>query len=424
MNVFAKTQQFGTLKIVNVYFTFDGPKIFYAENETGSTFFVYWVGNNDSHECWFVIPCSKSKLISLEKQKIDLATVFSSQEQEYFYDLKLPLYLDGDVIVGFKHRNKVSEIELPKPGLFVKKVSVFSSSVLDCNLIPTHELVVSKASKKSKKNISLEHISLLCDKFSEFALGFNRSRGIKGNMQALNARYGSFALSIHADDLMSFESFLKKVSSLMIAKKDITSFLKQNDIDIKAFLNLLKAIETSRVDFQLRSSTDDDLIIYKSDAERYLESIKKLALTYISSIKVPQGNDLGKIFKFVELKWQGDIISVESLGVHQRLIDYYKYSALILGFIEFNGALTPQGQRIALSDNETKYKIAANAFESSECGWAWINYCDVTSLSDVNVESAVDFLKECCPSLTGDTVNRRANTLKSWHEQLKPYYDC
>lgn len=149
-----------------------------------------------------------------------------------------------------------------------------------------------------------------------------------------------------------------------------------------------------------------------------------MALTYISSIKVPQGNDLEKVFKFVELKWQGKDVTVESLGVQQRLIDYYKYSALILGFIEFNGALTPQGQRVALSDEPVKYKIAANSFESSECGWAWVNYCDVTSLSEVKVESAVGFLKECCPSLTGDTVNRRANTLKSWHEKLKPYYDC
>lgn len=189
--------------------------------------------------------------------------------------MKLPFSLDEDVIIDFKHRNKVSEIELPDAGVFVTKVLPFSSSILDGNLIPTHELIVSKASKSSKKNISLEHISLLCDKFSEFVLGFNRSRGIKGNMQAINARYGSFALSIHADDLFSFELFLRKISSLMIAKKDISSFLKENNVDIKAFLNLLRAIEASKVDFELRSSTEENLIIYKVDAERYLQLIKK-----------------------------------------------------------------------------------------------------------------------------------------------------
>lgn len=38
MELFASDPRFGKLRIINVYLEFDGPKIFYAENESGSTF--------------------------------------------------------------------------------------------------------------------------------------------------------------------------------------------------------------------------------------------------------------------------------------------------------------------------------------------------------------------------------------------------
>ncbi|RJP93919.1 hypothetical protein D6A14_25315, partial [Salmonella enterica subsp. enterica serovar Schwarzengrund] len=104
-------------------------------------------------------------------------------------------------------------------------------------------------------------MSLVCDRFSELVFGFNKSHDIVSSLQPLNARYGSFAISLHAENLTKFEEFLAKVSELMIHKKDITSFLEEWDIDIKVFLNLLKAIENSSIDFELRSSAEPEKII-------------------------------------------------------------------------------------------------------------------------------------------------------------------
>lgn len=210
----------------------------------------------------------------------------------------------------------------------------------------------------------------------------------------------------------------------MVNKKDILPLLEKNDIDIKVFLNFLKTIELSSVDFELRSSASPDQIIklYKNDAELYLLKLKKRALSYISSIRVPQGNDIEKVFQYVEIKWKGEPVTAENLNVDSRLVDYYRHAALILGFLEYNGELTPQGERLALSDESTRYRITANAFEASECAWAWMNHCDITSLADIDANTAMDFLSQCCPSLSGDTISRRANTLKSWCKQLKPHY--
>lgn len=424
MNIFARHPSFGKLRIINVYLEFDGPKVFYAENETGSTFFVYWIGDDATFDNWYVIPCSKARIIAFEKEKISLRSILEHQEQEYFYDIKIPFSADDEMEIHFKHKNKMAEISLPKPEIYVKRVVIYAPSLLENNLIPTHEIIVSKTNKKSKKNITLEGMSQVCDRFSELVLGFNKSRGVKGNLQALNARYGSFAISLHAEELTKFENFLNQVSTLMVHKKDIIPLLTQSDIDIKVFLNFLKSIELSSIDFELRSSADtsNTIKIFKLDAEIYLSRLKHRALTYISSIKVPQGNDIDKVFLYIDLKWNNEPITAENLKVNARLVDYYKHSALILGLLEFNGELTPQGQRVALSDLPTKYRITANAFEASECAWAWMNHCDITSLADIDPGTAEDFLTKCCPSLTGDTIPRRANTLVSWCRQLKDHY--
>ena len=424
MDVFASYPPLGQLRIINVYLEFEGPKIFYAENESGSTFFVYWVGDDADYEHWYVLPCSKARLIAYEKAKISLRDMLEYQEQEYFCALSLPFSEEFKLIAEFKHKNKIAEISLPAPGIFVKRVVTYTPSLLNNNLIPTHEIIVSKASKQAKKNVSLEHMSQVCDRFSELVLGFNKARGVKGGMQALNARYGSFAISLHAEELTKFEAFLGQVSTLMVNEKDILPILEQNDIDIKVFLNLLKIIDLSKIDFEFRSSALPDQIIkiYRLDASLYLSKLKKRALTYISSIKVPQGNDIEKVFQYVELKWEHESVTAENLKVQSRLVEYYRYAALILGFLEYNGELTPQGERLALSDEATRYRITAYAFEASECAWAWMNYCGIKSLADIDPSTAIDFLTQCCPSLSGDTIFRRANTLKSWCNQLKPHY--
>ncbi|WP_140182470.1 DUF6575 domain-containing protein [Providencia stuartii] len=424
MDAFAHHPAFGKLKIINVYLEFDGPKVFYAENETGSTFFVYWVGDDTTFDNWYVIPCSKARIIAFEKKKVSLRSILEYQEQEYFFDIKIPFSSVDELDVQFKHKNKIVEIILPQSDIYVKKIEIYAPSLLENNLVPTHEIIVSKTNKKSKKNISLEHMSQVCDRFSELVLGFNKSRGVKGSLQALNARYGSFAISLHVEELTKFESFLTQASAFMVHKKDIIPLLMENDIDIKVFLNFLRTIELSSIDFELRSSADKNNVIkiFKLDAEVYLSRLKHRALTYIASIKVPQGNDIEKIFQYIELKWRDEPITAESLNVDKRLVDYYKYSALILGFLEYNGELTPQGQRIALSDTPTKYRVTAHAFEASECAWAWMNYSEITSLADLDPKTAIDFLTECCPSLSEVTIKRRANTLISWCNKLKLHY--
>ncbi|HGE8474251.1 TPA: DUF6575 domain-containing protein, partial [Serratia marcescens] len=62
----------GDLRISNIYEEYDGPRLFSVENEVGSTFISYWIGNDEDFDNWFLIPCSKAKIIAYEKKNIDL----------------------------------------------------------------------------------------------------------------------------------------------------------------------------------------------------------------------------------------------------------------------------------------------------------------------------------------------------------------
>ncbi|WP_328592413.1 DUF6575 domain-containing protein, partial [Yersinia rochesterensis] len=133
---------------------------------------------------------------------------------------------------------EINSIKLPRSGLYVEDITTVSLAKINEALIPTHELKVSKSNKDAKKNVLLEHVTRVCEKFSELVNSFNATNGIQGSIQPLNARYGSFVLSLHAEEMMKFEKTLERISELMLNQRDITPYLRDNDIDIKSFCSL------------------------------------------------------------------------------------------------------------------------------------------------------------------------------------------
>ena len=424
-HIFISNPFLGSLSIINVYIEYDGPRCFSLENETGSSFIAYWLGDEDNYEKWFVIPCSKARVIAFEKKKIDLRQLLSQQEQDYFYSLYLPFGPSEDITIVPALAKSIFSIRLPKPGIFVENIQIYSPSLTNENLLSTHELIISKSSPDSKRNVMLNQITKVCENFCDLAFGYNSSFKIKGNIQTLNARYGSFAINLHADELEKFETVFSVLAEMMINKKDILSFIVENNIDIKDLCSLFEAIYSTHVDFELKSVHLKDRVIkiYKNDALTYYKKLSRLSLEYISSIRVPQANDLNKIFIIVELLWASQIITAEVLGVDKRHVGYYKQAARLLGFVKSDGSLTTSGQRLALASSELKMRLTARAFEASDCGWAWINWSEATSLKDLDESTAEMFLTERCPRLSGTTVKRRADTLRIWHKKLMPFYE-
>ncbi|KEY58487.1 DUF6575 domain-containing protein [Serratia sp. DD3] len=427
-NIFIESPFLGKLRMVNIYEEYDGPRLFSAENEIGTSFLVYWVGTSSSSDEWFVIPCSRMRIVAFEKGKVDLLGMLTKLEQHSFYKVITHFDKNKDIIITPLPLEEMSSIDLPDSGIFVDADEIISASLINLNndLIPTHEIKVSRSNKAAKKNVLLDHVTRVCEKFSELVSSFNSTNEIKGDIQPLTARYGSFVLSLHATEMEKFERFISEVSGLMLHKKDIKPYLIRNDIDVKAFSSLLEAIVSTSVNFELKSKFNEDelIVIYKADAIRYLRDISSLSLQYVSTYQVPQADDLGKVFRIVDMTWNGDEITKDRLGVDPRHVEYYRQAAKILGFLESNGALSALGQQVASVDpgGELRYRMAARSFEMSACGWAWINWSGAKNLTEVDSTKAEQFLKQSCPSLSSSTAHRRARTLARWCRELQKYY--
>lgn len=67
-----------------------------------------------------------------------------------------------------------------------------------------------------------------------------------------------------------------------------------------------------------------------------------------------------------------------------------------------------------LSSLEAKIRFLAYQFISSNVGSAWFYWQNAKDLSEIQSETAAEFLIEVCPSVSETTAKRRAQTLASW----------
>ena len=106
-----------------------------------------------------------------------------------------------------------------------------------------------------------------------------------------------------------------------------------------------------------------------------------------------------------------------------RQVRYYTDAAYALGLITRDKQLTAAGHFInSRYDKDLKYEILADRFESTDFGWAWMTWAKVQYMTELNPETATDFLLACVPGLNDVTARRRASTLEKWLIKLKPYH--
>ena len=105
---------------------------------------------------------------------------------------------------------------------------------------------------------------------------------------------------------------------------------------------------------------------------------------------------------------------LEINGTTNRDFLYYRKAVEILGLADERERPTTNCYMLNRFQKEAKIKFLAYQFISSNIGAAWFNWQNANDLSDIQPESATQFLLEVCPSLAEETAKRRAKTLKSW----------
>ncbi|EJD6582351.1 hypothetical protein M0L63_RS06530 [Providencia rettgeri] len=422
-NIFISHRLFGNLAIHNVYEFYDEPRLFSVKNEVSSIYLVYWIGDSKDSSDWFIIPISPDRLELLERKRIDIYSVLTEQEQSFFYTAKI-FFEESPISVEIKDVQDIYDIALPRKGLDISSVvPMLANGCLGKPLeYSTHEIHVEKSAKKSI--LDLNHVSNIFDAFGVFYQHMIKAHDVKDKIRPVAARPGSFILSFQSEKLADFEPILNRFYNLILNRKDIKGFMVENGLDFQSFFYLLNSVIETGTNFELKNTNTDEVIfdLTKSAAEFYLNGMRKSASTSVSGEQVPQADTLETIFKVVEKKWSDGVLDITNTGLSERHIYYYLHASRILGFIDHYRNVTVSGQQLIEADDDTKLKIAAKNFERSHCGWAWIQWAEVSNLSELDPNSAESFLKEQCFTLSNKTLLRRARTLRHWCSELKGHY--
>jgi len=198
--------------------------------------------------------------------------------------------------------------------------------------------------------------------------------------------------------------------------RDCATLLKRENLKVDL------AISTNEPGLYLVSSISTEDIAPMEDSEP--------TRIIVLSHDVPQADSLKKVLFFVSLliqyKSSIEIIREKFLKGSKnssRNFSYYQQAAEVLGLIDWRGHPTNASFVLNhLPTKEKKMRLLASQFLSSNVGSSWLKWSNVNDLSDVQSDSAYQFLIEVCPSLSETTAKRRARTLKSWLEAFHQYW--
>lgn len=196
-------------------------------------------------------------------------------------------------------------------------------------------------------------------------------------------------------------------SSIVNSWQDCVAKLKENELRV----NLAVSTNSPELYFVNSISTED---IPKVE-ESVQQNIRVL------SRDIPQADNLERVLDFASLLIQypssPSIVRQKFLdidGISERQFFYYLRAVEILGLANERQEPTASCYILYRLQNEAKKRFLAYQFISSKVGAAWFNWQNANDLSDIQPESATQFLLEVCPSLAPETAKRRAKTLKSW----------
>ncbi|MHA7847137.1 DUF6575 domain-containing protein [Serratia sp. D1N4] len=419
----------GDLYYKSIYDYFDGPKLFSVITKRGEFLLVYWIDESDTSYSWVSFPISKSKLLAFESKSIDIFNILEKKDEKLFFLIETPFKKGKQPVFTSKLGNIKDFILMPDTNIYISFVENVITNDEIAELAETgclnadYSIHIDKP-KSSKSMIDFSMISPVFVIIDELYKEFISIMNFHDKLIPVSGKPGSFTLDFNSKGFNLVEEKLTFLSTLMKNRKDITRFIKENNIPSQSFEKLLNHVikDDLIVDFSNKNTENNFLKINKLDAEYYVKKINSITSMNVNSKQVPQADTLDKIFEVVENIWRNGFLERDSLDLSDRHILYYTEASKILGFVSESGRVTSIGQQVVLSPLNKKMAIAAQSFENSHCGWTWITWSNVTNITQLNPNSSKAYLDECAPTLSESTKERRARTLKNWCTNLKKSY--
>lgn len=401
----------GTIEIHKVYEEYDGPKLFSVVNALGLYFLVYWIDELEDGDVWLYVPMSGNRLESLETGSRLLRDAFLYPEENTIYRVFTPF--DGSVhSIGVMTAEEIPEDDLPPCDFRIEEVE--SEHHEESTLAINHEIHISRPSRRG--SIQLNSISKVLDGWSSLYAEFVRTLNIKDKLIPVDARPGSFTLRLESNRFEQVSPVIDDFFGVLAHSNDIHTTFIDMGIDIDVIKDFLSLIVDSSYDFKVTPLGEfgSQHFLSKAEAERVLNEIKSSELTYLSSLKVPQADDLNRVFTVVDSKARFEVINEYTLNITPRQVSYYLHAARTLGYLNSANQPTSAAMQFNMLSHNEKLLSAAMRFQSSDCGWAWINWSSGKTLLDIEDNSGYEFLSDCVPSLNSNTARRRSKTLNSW----------
>ncbi|GLX79189.1 hypothetical protein tinsulaeT_25290 [Thalassotalea insulae] len=422
MSVLPNTPYFGKLEISHVYEYYEGPRLFNATNGAGNNYIAFWIDTDNESDHWLYSSISEEKLELLNSAKIKLRDIYTYPEDILF---RVRTFFNPNMhseIVALSP-NQVTEEILPPSDFYLEKSDTGQETFEVKSLENISELYVRGSTNKTKPTLGA--VAKVSDAFSNLYKSILKKLDYTPSpLIPVDARTGSFIIRLKSPKIKECIPIISQVFKILNENDDPFPALNEIGADIGAIENLLEEVIDGkvRIQFSQEDLFEAELNISEEKARSALSTLKDQSSSLISSALVPQANDLYKVFKVVELKSKGDFITPQSIDLTtDRQVAYYLHAARMLGLLAKNNSIQSVGYQFEKLSKDQKMNIASIRFESSECGWAWLKWANKKTLEELDPDTATQFLIEQCPSLSKDTAERRAKTLKKWQIELAKF---
>ena len=409
----------GQLEIFEVYEYMDGPRLFAARNNIGTMFLVFWCDELENATGWLYLPISEAKLSRLRRKKLSLNAAFTEPETDYYLVYTgIPPQPDS---AEFVSSNDIDVDYFPPEDYYIEYVDVVNIQTDGWSF----ETILSGA------KTSAEGLSQFIGRFRELTEDImRRLAGRKLHLYPQSATTGSIRIKFSADSNDEAIESLKIVNQLFQSnsKEEFQKYIIENRINTSQLQDFLSSILRNNISVEIvpkLASDGDGFKLPVEIIEQFMGYLNDIDNIIVDSIKIPQANDIDKVLEVLKMMNDGKPLIHENVDgiTSERQVRYYTDAAFAYGLATKDRQLTAAGHFvISHDDKEIQYKILADRFESTDFGWAWMKWAKVKYMTDLDPETAADFIKTSVPGLSEDTAGRRSSTLKKWLTKLQPHH--
>jgi hypothetical protein len=428
-----RASQLGRLEISEIFDSYDGPRLFSAVAASGTVYLAFWIGESSTADTWLYVPISRRRLDEVVEGVLTLREAFSEPEDGFVYTVQTPYDLSRGSATAQSPTEIPAEL-LPSSndrlsGQRIAQTAAASQDATSQENIHGRLLQRIRIEAKKRRVVTLDAVAQCLAHWSALFTQALAAVGGTGRLLPLSATPGSFNVNLTVPKGEGADSALSQVRSIVGVVAGALPIPDSGAVDLPALRALLSELRKHQL--MLTIAQDDDngnplepITLDFRNNDNLLVRLNQLpTLSTLESSDIPQADDLDRVLRLAELVSKDRPVTPTSLDVVERQVAYYKHAARVLRILELDNSISPTGhQLVALQDPAEQRAVLALQFETSRCGWRWIQWCEKTSLIDIDATSAETFLAAVVPGLSPSTAKRRARTLESWCRTLQPFH--